>query len=258
MDLLAAPLRGVDTVVYLAWERNFVGPEGDVEFDPSLRRAPPNVRLLSNLLRAMEKAGSRRIIFVSACGADREAENPFLREKYIAEYAVLNSRVPEKMILRSSLVCSRDGLNDRFIRSVTDVMKLPGIYPVPDSKNHLSPVSLADLTECLYRLVHLPLHQKKCGIVELTGNERYRVRELFRLVSDRYSKGSRLQIRGFLGDSLIPLFEKNTKDSGHNPGIRHYLSLGHEVSKTTMNSNPLIEALPGNQTSFREILKEGT
>ena len=96
-ELLAAPLRGVETVIHLAWERNLLGPEsGNVSFGLGRNDTKTNnIRLLQNLVAAMEKANTKRIVFVSAHGAAYNAAEPFLREKYCGEICILNSKIPE-------------------------------------------------------------------------------------------------------------------------------------------------------------------
>ena len=54
VELLGAPLRGVKSVVYLAWENSFIGPDQEWDVDLLHPTRPPNVKMLENLLRAME------------------------------------------------------------------------------------------------------------------------------------------------------------------------------------------------------------
>ena len=128
-ELLAAPLRGIKTVVHMAWEGGLVGPTDTANWNPMSPAAlPKNVKILKNLIAAMERAGTQRIVFVSAIGASSSAKAPFLREKYLAEFYVLNSTIPEKVVIRSSIACDSEGTSDRFVRSILRVMKFPGIY----------------------------------------------------------------------------------------------------------------------------------
>ena len=144
-ELLAAPLRGVSTVVYLAWEHNFLGPSEGLKFDPISKKGSKNIFLLNNMIKAMEKAGTRRIIFLSAVGASDSSNNSFLREKYFAEFCILNSAIPEKVIIRSSIIIGSDIGEDRFLRSITGLMRFPWICPIPSSKNSISPISVTDI-----------------------------------------------------------------------------------------------------------------
>ena len=85
-ELIAAPLRGVESVIHLAWEGGFVGPTERVSWNLNSNNLPKNARLLKNLLSAMERAGTKRIVFMSAIGASRNAKTPFLQEKYLSEF----------------------------------------------------------------------------------------------------------------------------------------------------------------------------
>lgn len=255
-DLLGSPLRGVETVVHLAWENNLVGTnEQDLVFDPLLNKLPRNVRLLHNLLTAMEKVGTKRIVFVSANGADRRAQTAFLKEKYCAEFVVLNSRIPEKIIVRPGVVCGGGGSHDRFLRSIVNVMKFPGVYPVPNFGSQLSPLHVEDLAEVLKKTTEIKM-QDPSAILEVVGNEQFRIEEIFRMVSERFAKGAKLQLRGTLGNRLMPLFEKNSKENAFTPKLRHYLALRNTVNESTLEGNPLLPALPDAFHSFKEVLAE--
>ena len=65
---LVSPLQGVGSVIHLAWD-GFVTEQSNTD-----RRASDNISALSNVLQAMEMAATRRIIFVSALGASRNAK----------------------------------------------------------------------------------------------------------------------------------------------------------------------------------------
>jgi nucleoside-diphosphate-sugar epimerase len=250
IDLLGAPLRGVECVVHLAWEKNIIGAQfGEI----SLHNPTRNLQNLGNLLRAMELAQTKRIIFMSALGASRSAESPFLQEKYLAEHLVLNSRVPEKIILRSSIVFGGD--QDKFVRAITNLMKFPGMYPVPRFGQPIAPIHIADLIESVMAAIKNPLPEP-CSIIEMVGKENYRIEDIFRMVSNRFVKGAKLQIKGKLGDSLVPLFESHSKRNDNEPRLRHYLSIGNQVNSDVIKDNPLIEVMPEKTYSFREAIAD--
>lgn len=250
-ELIAAPLRGVDTVVHLAWSGGFSGPEGEVDWSLKSGKYPQNIGTIINLINAMERAGTRRIIFVSAIGASRKADTPFLREKYLAEFFVLNSKIPEKIILRSTLVCG--GANsDRFVQSVLGVMQYPGFYPVPNSKKMMSPLSVDDVSTVLAGLVQEG-QVDPATVVEVTGQQAYKVEEVFKMISSQYARGSKIPLKGFLGDSLLPLFERRKKDAPA-PKLRDFLSLGNNVDESISQDNPLMTAVPSHLTSFRDLV----
>ena len=252
-DLIAAPLRGVHTVVHLAWEGNFVGPEEKVSWNLNSVNLPKNIKMLQNLLKAMERAGTKRIVFQSAIGASRKTSTPYLQEKYLAEFFVLNSKIPEKIIIRSSLVCG--GNNDKFLRSIIKVMQFPVVYPVPSKKEQIAPIHLDDITDTLAKAALMEL-KNSSGILELTGNESYGIDELFKMVSTRYAKGTKIPLRGMLGNSLLPLFERESNKVATTAKLSHFLNIGNQLDESTQLENPLTEITPSKFHSFQEILAE--
>ena len=83
VDLLAAPLRGVETVYVLAWQETFLGSKQEIEFNKDISTCSANLNMLKNLIDAMETASTKRIVFLSALGASSKATTPFLKEKYL-------------------------------------------------------------------------------------------------------------------------------------------------------------------------------
>ena len=251
VDLLKAPLRGVETVVYLAWENSTL-PDS-IERDKYIQCL--NVKRLGNIIEAMEAVGTKRMIFISANGASRLAECDFLKEKYFAEFKLVNSSVPEKIIVRPTIVSSGSKEHDKFIESIVNITKFPGIYPVPRVGENIAPIHLHDFCKILIHLLKVPM-EDSLGITELVGEEGYSVEEVFRLVSEKYTKGTKLQIKGKIGNSLVPLFEgKDSKFVLGHPRIRHYLTLGHQLSESVAHSNPMLHALPKRKRTFKDSLR---
>lgn len=253
VELLKAPLRGVDTVVYLAWENTFTGSEENIDIDLKSNRVPRNIQMLRNLLQAMEDAKTKRFIFMSANGANRYAQNSFLKEKYFAELVVLNSDIPEKIVLRPSVIYGDDNKYDRFIDSILNIMKFPGIYPVPKFNELIAPIHIDDIVSTIYELTKVEMVEPST-IIDIVGRDKYKVEELFKLVSDRFSKRAKLQIRGVIGEALLPIFEKNSRTAPNMPRLREILSLSNTLDINTQKDNPLKEAVPSNQHSFRRVM----
>ncbi|MEI6399247.1 MAG: NAD(P)H-binding protein, partial [Pseudomonadota bacterium] len=134
-DLLATPLRGISTVVHLAWSTKGAAADnaragGALHANPSHQHAGANIPMLRNLIAGMERAGTKRIVFLSALGARRNCENLFLLEKYICELMIINSDIPEKVIIRSASVISGPISNDRMVQSLLSSIRWPGVYPL--------------------------------------------------------------------------------------------------------------------------------
>lgn len=254
VDLLAAPLRGVDTVVYLAWEKNFIGSQEDIIFDPNFERVSRNIGQLRNLIEAMERAGTRRIIFMSAIGASRRSKTAFLKEKYLGEFTVLNSNIPEKIIMRTSLVYSPLVGEDFFIQSIMNLMKFPGIYPVPRVQGKLSPILIDDLTRTISDLV-LAEMKEPSAILEVSGGEELKIEDIFKLVCEKFAKGSRIQLRGAIGNSLVPIFERRGEYySPSGPKIKDFMLLSDQRDETTSTDNPVAKILSRQFKGFREVI----
>jgi NADH dehydrogenase len=259
IDLLAAPLRGVKTVYYLAWENSFISSSDPLHFDLDFSKCSHNISMFNNLLRAMEHAGTQRLIFLSTLGAGRKASTNFLKEKYLAEFAALNSSIPEKLILRSGVVFSESIADDPLLSSISDLMKFPLFYPVPSFKGRLFPINISDLVDILMKLGTLDLTEKS-GVFEVSGQDSISVSELFKIIADKYTKGTRIKLSGIFGDKLLPLFEKHHRrgDPTLRPSIRDYLSIEHQLDEQMNINNPLCDVFPTRFKSIREVLKPGS
>ena len=256
-ELMAAPLRGVGTVIHLAWEGGFAGSlisSNGAPSDPSQSTSGCNLSILRNLLTAMERSATPRIIMLSAIGASPTASSQFLREKYAAESLLINSRIPEKIIIRSSITWGGQSANDRFLRSLLRVMRFP-VYPVPSREKTISPIHVHDLAEIISNTCKIKLSETVV-LTEVHGREHYNIGEVFRLVAAQLAKSSRFPLGGVLGKSLLPLFERDRRSNGDTPSVQQILGVeGHADVGLTV-SNPLQSVIPKNLTAFREsILK---
>jgi nucleoside-diphosphate-sugar epimerase len=256
-ELLAAPLRGVDTVFHLAWEGGIVGPQNHTQWDPgSLATLPKNVQITRNLVAAMEKTGTKRLIFLSGVGASRHTQEPFLMEKYLAEFFILNSTIPEKIILRSSVLWGGEQKEDRFLQSIQRVMRLP-IYPVPRKGDGLSPLHIDDLCRVLYRLSTAKV-SPGCHVLEVNGGDACQVEEVFKVVSERCATGGKIGLGGVLGESLLPLFERESSNGPKTPKLKHFLALGTNLNVDTGRANPLEDVIPKKMKRFTDLLPQTT
>jgi nucleoside-diphosphate-sugar epimerase len=252
-ELMAAPLRGVETVLHLAWDGGLAGPDGPLPEDPlgpdvALTK---NLRAFKNLITAMERAGTRRLVFLSALGAAGKAQSPFLREKYQAELMLLNSRIPEKVILRSSVVWGGQGSADRFLTSIRRVLRYV-IYPVPRRHGRLSPLHVKDLAALLVAATEAST-KLDVSLMEVNGGESYLIDDLLKLVSSSVVRRTQFPLRGVLGESLLPWLERN-KD-GRVPRLQQFLCLAQdERPETLRQGNPLATILPDKVPGFKERL----
>lgn len=241
-ELLVAPIRGVRCVIHLAWDGAIVSSD--------LERTR-NVKNIKNLIQVMEHAGTKRIIFVSAIGADREAELPFLREKYECEHLILNSKIKEKIIIRSAVLF--DGVKGgSFIQSIKKVMRSSLFYPVPKIQGKISPLYVDDLIEVLTKSCDIEMFDS-CSVIDLAGGESYKISQLLKIISkNTVGKKSQIALNPLVGDFMVKLIERrNTEEQ---PKIKDYFSIGSRVESKIRHKNPMAKFLPEKFKTFEEVL----
>ena len=155
-DLLAARLRGVDVVV------NAVGilrPTGTQTFEALHVRGP------RALFAAAAVAGVRRIIQVSALGAEPQALSAYHRSKSEADRALMMLPV-DWAVAMPSLVYGPGGASARLFDTLAS---LP-LIPLPaGGAQRIQPVHIDDVTGALLRLIESPV-ELRCT-VQLVGAE---------------------------------------------------------------------------------------
>jgi nucleoside-diphosphate-sugar epimerase len=253
-ELLAAPLRGVSTVVHLAWSGGLSGSLESISEDPVVSaNYSQNLIALKNLLTAMEKAHCQRIVFVSALGASRSSPSAFLREKYHAEFLILNSKIPEKVILRASAVWGDRHGHDRFLNSILKVMKYP-VYPVPTKKEGISPIHVDDLTQMLHSAT-FSQNTEGAQISEVCGGRHYELPELLKLVSTKVIKKTQLGVGGVVGSSTLSFFERQSAQEKGNYRLSDYLAIRGKLAEN-VKETPIGSAWPEKVSGFEDRLNQ--
>lgn len=147
-------LDGIDVVV------NTVGilrEDGQQSFETVHVRAP------TALFRAAAERGVRRVIQVSALGADGGARSAYHRSKAQAD-AVLATLVNDWAVVQPSLVFGPDGRSARWFEMLAS---LP-VIPMPgDGMAPVQPIHLDDLVDAIVRLVEAP--SGSCRRLALVG-----------------------------------------------------------------------------------------
>lgn len=140
-ESVAAALDGADAVV------NFVGilaPGGGATFDAVHHRAAALVA------QQAARAGVRRLVHVSAIGADRNSPSDYGRSKGEGEQAV-RAAFPSAAIVRPSIVF---GADDQFTnRFATVARQVPFMVPVIAPDTRFQPVFVDDVARAITRLV---------------------------------------------------------------------------------------------------------
>jgi uncharacterized protein YbjT (DUF2867 family) len=153
-ESILAPLRSVESVIHLAWEGGVLG--SSVLRGQSANRekiqSSGNVAMTENLVRAMERQQVKRIVFLSWMGAADGAERLVQKEKYWAENVILNSNIPEKIIVRCGLVIDPEEKSSEFALATQRLNSFPLFTPLP--RNPLD-IVLTSKTQLVTRLVDL-------------------------------------------------------------------------------------------------------
>ena len=250
-ELLKAPLRGVSTVIHLAWDR------GRGETSPDASKASRNdfkalessvnLECLRNLIEAMEHAKTPKIIFISAVGADREAKDSFLREKYLCEQLIINSAIREKIIIRCSPLYG--GPKEAgFIQAVKKLMKSQFFYPIPKIDAPISPLHVDDLAELIAKCSLVKMYDF-CAIVDLVGGEPYSVSRIFKMIAQQTNKNL-FPLGTFIGNLYVNMMER--KNLKHEPKVSEYFAMGSRIEKKIRHKNPLAKLLPEKCRTFEE------
>ena len=132
-----------------------------------------NVGGTRSVVAEAERAGVRRIVHLSAIGADARSPYPFLRSKGEGEAIVRASRVPS-VVLRPSLLF---GPGDDFFPRLRFALRFP-VVPVPgDGQARFQPLHVADLALALRAALR---RDDVLGVHEVGGPEPVTYDELLR------------------------------------------------------------------------------
>jgi nucleoside-diphosphate-sugar epimerase len=255
LDGLSSTLRNVETVVHLAWEGGIVGAGEETEgIQQTIAGTHANIEMIKNLLKAMEQAGTKRIVFFSALGASPKAEASFLREKYHAEHLILNSRIREKIIIRSTIVWTGRGETDPFLRTVIRLLKYP-FYPLPSKTALLAPVHARDVSRIIAEACTCLVHDG-AGFFEIKGAESLPLVDVCKIVSEKFIGKPRFPIKGIMGKALLPLIERDTNRSAKMPKIMNFVGISGSLGDAAVKANPLMSLGEGKFASFREHVAE--
>ena len=130
-------MRGVDTVIHLAASARDQ-PAGSIE--------ELNGIATWRMVRAAEKAGVRRFVFVSGLGASPHHRTRLLRAKALAEDVVAASAL-ETTILAASLVYAPEDRAQRLLRRL--LLASPVLPVVGRGAAEFQPIWAADLADCI-------------------------------------------------------------------------------------------------------------
>lgn len=161
---LASPSRGVDAVTGQGLARALAG--ADVVVDVSNSPSFEDVAVMqffrtstTNLLAAEEAAGVRHHVALSVVGADRLADNGYLRAKVAQEALIKDGKVPYTIVRATQFF--------EFLTAIADVGVVGEAVHVPSAL--FQPIAADDVARFLAGIVE---QAPRNGVVELGGPER--------------------------------------------------------------------------------------
>jgi uncharacterized protein YbjT (DUF2867 family) len=129
-------LRGVDTVVHLAASIRDQ-PRGSIE--------ELNALATLRLVRAAERAGARRFVFMSALGASLQSPTRFFRSKALARQAVEASAL-ETTVFSPSIAYTP---GDPWLTILDRMSHLPAMPIAGHGRSQFQPIWAEDVADCL-------------------------------------------------------------------------------------------------------------
>jgi NADH dehydrogenase len=136
---------------------------------------------------AAAQAGAKRLVHVSAIGADANSPAEYARTKAAGEAQVMQA-FPTATILRPSVVF---GPEDAFFNRFAAMARVSPFLPlIGGGATRFQPVYVGDVAEAVVRAMDSPDAEKR--VFELAGPQTYSFRELMELVLDKTARSCAL------------------------------------------------------------------
>ncbi|HWK30264.1 MAG TPA: NAD(P)H-binding protein [Solirubrobacter sp.] len=160
-------LRGVDTVIHLA---------GCARDQPRATVEELNGLATWRLLRAAERVGARRFVWITPLGASPQHEHRMLRAKAHADIALAAAAIPVTTLAHSLVYAP----GDRHLRWLERLGYLPAVPLAGAGTARTQPIYAEDAADCLISAL-----ERAPGRFELAGPQTLTQREFVQLVLTR-------------------------------------------------------------------------
>ena len=175
---IARAVEGADLVISLV---GILHESGHNSFDAVQAQGPGLVA------RAAAEAGARRMVHVSAIGADPESASNYARTKALGERAVKQA-FPSAVILRPSIIF---GADDNFFNRFAAMATVAPVLPlIGGGRTRFQPVYVQDVTDAV--MVALERNEASGMTYELGGPKVYSLRDLMELTMKHARRQRRL------------------------------------------------------------------
>jgi NADH dehydrogenase len=165
----------INLVGVLHGRRGRPDERGPNNYGPDFARA--HVEVAQAAVRACRAAGIRRLVHVSAIGADSRAPSEYLRSKGIGEQAVLAAGDLDVTVFRPSVVF---GPEDQFLNRFAMLASLFPVIGIPCADARFQPVYVGDVARAVVDCLDEPgtFGQR----YDVAGPRQYTMRQLFEFV----------------------------------------------------------------------------
>jgi NADH dehydrogenase len=195
VDVVEADLRDPAALAALAAGNDAVVNLAGILHGPDFKAT--HVELAQAVVNACHSAGVKRLLHMSALGADPAAPSEYLRSKGVGERAVLAADDLEATVFRPSVIFGPD---DQFINRFAFLSGLFPVFALPKADARFQPVYVGDVVKAM--LAALDSREAGGKRYDLCGPREYTLRELMEFVCA--ATGRRRLVIG-LPDSLAYL-----------------------------------------------------
>ena len=190
-ESIKAALQGASYVINTA---GILTPKGKQSYKAVIEEGAKNIAV------AAQEMGIKRMIHISAIGADGESNSAYQRAKYEAEQHIL-SLLPESSILRPSLIF---GAEDQFFNRFALMAKFSPILPLFKADTKFQPIYVDDVAKAVISVMENEASSSK--IYEIGGAETLTFKQLMEMmVSIIHRKKLVLSMPDAFASFLIPL-----------------------------------------------------
>lgn len=149
-------LQGVDVVINAV---GIIKEKGQQTFERLHVKTP------IALFKACEQAGVKRVIQISALGAEENSTTAYHKTKHEADEALRSLKIPS-IIIKPSLIYGVGGASWNFFRSIS---ALPIVPIIGDGKTPVQPIHIDDVVYAITSAINIPLKGSKT--VDLVGSQ---------------------------------------------------------------------------------------
>ncbi len=174
---LPEAMAGVDKVANLV---GVITEKGSQRFDAVIRGGT------AGIVHEAERAGIKKLVYVSAIGAAPDPRFPYWHAKWQAEQSVTASRL-NYTILRPSLVFGPE--DDFFNRLARLIRRVPLVPVAGNGKTRFQPIWVEDVVSCIVASLGEGTHDRET--VEIGGPEYFTYDEIIGLIGEALGKRRR-------------------------------------------------------------------